>query len=123
MFTTAETQVLRDKLDLYDLRHARASHLMAAPVRIPEIRIAQSLGHSVAILLSTYTGVVNASSSRWAEQVAEHHEDLVPPDLRPQAPRPAGPHEQRAGVLNLLAELQSMTPEKRQALLTLVETS
>ena len=127
VFTTPETEVLRQKLDLYDLRHARASHLMAAPVRIPEIRIAQSLGHSVAILLSTYTGVVNQSSSKWANQVDEHYEDLVPPDLLPpdrrerEGLRPGGPRPRRTRALELLAELQDMTPEQRQALLTLLD--
>ena len=93
VFSAPHQEHVCQKLRTYDLRHARASHLMSTNHALPEALVASWLGHSVDTLRKTYQGVVNVGTEDWAQERAIHVDDLVPPTLRLAGSEPGRPSE------------------------------
>jgi hypothetical protein len=77
----AQQPELRKSLRLYDLRHARFSHWLAAGV-LPRAVIAAWGGNSVGTLESTYEGVISAGSRPWARDLEMYLDEVVPPEYQ-----------------------------------------
>lgn len=80
----AEDPVRRNQLDIYDLRHARFSHLLAAG-DLDEGLIASWGGNSVPTMRSTYQGVIAAGTgtgATWLADLESFYDEVVPPELQ-----------------------------------------
>jgi integrase len=82
VFTDPADRLLLQNMRPYDLRHARASHLLAVGQHLPEAVIASWLGHTVETLRNTYQGVVNVGNEHWEQERTQYLEDLVPEQYR-----------------------------------------
>jgi hypothetical protein len=65
-------------LDIGELRHTRATLLLAAGM--PQLIVATWLGHSILVLNSMYAGIIATRSAGFGEEIARYREDLIPPD-------------------------------------------
>lgn len=103
-------------LKLKDLRHTRASLLLAARA-IPDAIIAAWLGHDTAVLRTTYESFVKDTTNPYSDQIARYRNQLVPPEYDGAAP-PAGASEDALRMLRQAIE----SGADQRLLLALVST-
>jgi integrase len=66
-------------LKLKDLRHTRATLLLAARA-VPESIIALWLGHHTTVLRTMYEGVITGSTNPYSDEIEHYRDQLVPPE-------------------------------------------
>jgi hypothetical protein len=80
----ADDDVLREELDVYDCRHARFSHQLAAG-DVPDADVAGWGGNTINTMRATYQGVIAAGTgdgATWLDDLQRYYDEVVPPDLQ-----------------------------------------